>query len=88
MLKIGWPNASRPRLGLALPFGDVRKRHLERIFAVNMILTIIAIGSSSGQTHKKIVGGEIYPIVMHGEEAYPFTKSVSPLKKSVIALIL
>lgn len=47
MLKIGWPNASRPRLGLALPFGDVRKRHLERIFAVKMILTIIAIGSSN-----------------------------------------
>ncbi|GMN32334.1 hypothetical protein TIFTF001_049772 [Ficus carica] len=59
---------------LALPFGDVRKIHLERVFAVDMNPTIVAIGSSYGQTNKVLVDREIYSLILHGAEAYPFTE--------------
>ena len=55
---------------LALPYGDERKKLLDRRFKIEGIPTAIAIGSS-GRTVTK----EVRELVgVHGADAYPFTE--------------
>ncbi|XP_048322845.2 probable nucleoredoxin 1 [Ziziphus jujuba] len=65
---------------LALPFGDVRKKSLQRTFKVQGIPAAIAIGPS-GRTltsnARKLIGA-------YGEDAYPFTEEhLKHLEKKV-----
>lgn len=56
---------------LALPFEDERKEYLDRIFKVQGIPTLVAIGPT-GRT----VTTEARKLVMcHGADAYPFTEA-------------
>ncbi|XP_016503413.1 putative nucleoredoxin 1 [Nicotiana tabacum] len=55
---------------LALPFGDERKASLSRLFKVQGIPTLVAIGPSG----KTITTGARSMIMRHGAEAFPFTK--------------
>ena len=55
---------------LTLPYGDPRKKHLNRIFKVEGIPTAIAIGPS-GRTVTKEARDLIS---VHGANAYPFTE--------------
>ncbi|KAJ8547641.1 hypothetical protein K7X08_011227 [Anisodus acutangulus] len=55
---------------LALPFGDGRKASLSRLFKVQGIPTLVAIGPSG-----KTVTTEARNLIMcHGAEAFPFTE--------------
>lgn len=55
---------------LALPFGDERKASLSRLFKVQGIPTLVAIGPSG----KTITTGGRNMIMRHGAEAFPFTE--------------
>ncbi|OIT33172.1 putative nucleoredoxin 1 [Nicotiana attenuata] len=55
---------------LALPFGDERKASLSRLFKVQGIPTLVAIGPSG----KTITTGARNMIMHHGAEAFPFTE--------------
>uniref|UniRef100_A0A7N0T5R2 protein-disulfide reductase n=1 Tax=Kalanchoe fedtschenkoi TaxID=63787 RepID=A0A7N0T5R2_KALFE len=55
---------------LALPFGDERKASLSRKFKVRGIPTLVAIGP----TGKTITTGARELIMVHGADAFPFTK--------------
>ena len=55
---------------LALPFGDKRKRSLERKFKVQALPAVIAIGSSG----KTVNWDAQWTILVHGPDAYPFTE--------------
>ncbi|KAL5552878.1 hypothetical protein UlMin_040279 [Ulmus minor] len=55
---------------LAIPFGDERKKSLDRNFKIQGIPTAIAIGPSGRTVNKEARG----MIMSHGANAYPFTK--------------
>lgn len=55
---------------LALPFGDLRKAHLARLFKVFGIPKLVVIGPSG-----KTISTEARELIMlHGAKAYPFTE--------------
>ncbi|CAA2986345.1 probable nucleoredoxin 1 [Olea europaea subsp. europaea] len=55
---------------LAIPFGDKRKLSLSRLFKVQGIPTLVAVGP----TGKTVTTGAINLITYHGADAYPFTE--------------
>ncbi|XP_073104112.1 probable nucleoredoxin 1-2 [Elaeis guineensis] len=55
---------------LALPFGDVRKKSLSRLFKIRGIPSLVAIGP----TGKTVTTDAKLLLLIHGADAYPFTE--------------